>query len=155
MLISTRGRYALRVLIDLAVNSDDRYVPMKEVANRQGISLKYLERIMPLMVQAKFILGASGRNGGYKLATSAETIRVGDVLRLTERTLAPVACIPKGGCCRATVCATLPMWRKFQSMADSFFNGVTIADLALKAASYRQISPDEPALCVPPEIRQM
>lgn len=155
MMVSTRGRYALRVLIDLAVNGTERSVPMREVAKRQGISLKYLERIMPVMVQAKFVQGASGRNGGYKLAVAAETIRVGDVLRLTEGSLAPVSCIPKGGCCRATSCATLPMWRRFQSMANTFFNSITVADLAANAESYRQSNDEDIILCLPPELKSL
>lgn len=129
MLVSTRGRYALRFLIDLAIHGTERLVPMKAVAERQEISLKYLERIVPVLVKHKYIDGAAGRQGGYRLALAPNSIRVGDILRLTEGSLAPVSCLPHGGCHRAPSCATLGMWRQFERMADSFFNGITLADL--------------------------
>lgn len=129
MLVSTRGRYALRVLIDLAAYAQGKYVPMKVVAKRQEISLKYLERIMPALVKCNLVTGLSGRKGGYKLALPPENIRVGDVLRLTEGSLSPVSCLNKGGCRRSAECATLPMWQQFQEIANTFFNGVTIGQL--------------------------
>lgn len=132
MLISTRGRYALRVLVDLAQHAGDGFVPMREVAVRQGISLKYLERIMPALNRNGLVTGSSGRGGGYRLAKSPHDCRVGDVLRLTEGSLAPVACLAPDAeaCSRAPDCATLPMWKQFHELTNSFFDTITIAALA-------------------------
>lgn len=96
MMISTRGRYALRVMADIAEHADKKYVPMKEVAQRQGISLKYLERILPVLTQNGFLEGLQGKGGGYRLVKPPEECRIGDILRLTEGDLAPVACLEKG-----------------------------------------------------------
>ena len=97
MMISTKGRYALRVMIDLAQNYGNGYVPMKEVAKRQNISLKYLERILPVLTKNKLIEGLQGKGGGYRLTYTPDRYRVGDILRLTEGDLAPVACLGCGG----------------------------------------------------------
>ncbi|MBQ3713384.1 MAG: Rrf2 family transcriptional regulator [Spirochaetia bacterium] len=131
MMISTRGRYALRVLIDLAEHQNGSYIPMKDVADRQDISLKYLERIVPVLTQEGFIEGLHGKGGGYRLVKAPEDCRVGDILRLTEGDLAPVACLAKGAapCARASECRTLAMWQKFNTMINSYFDGITIADL--------------------------
>lgn len=130
-MISTRGRYALRVLIDLAEHSGGGYIPMKEVAARQEISLKYLERIMPVLIKNQLVAGMHGKGGGYRLTKSPEEYRVGDVLRLTEGDLAPVACLGCNAktCARAPQCRTLPMWRKFYEMTNRYFDGITLADL--------------------------
>lgn len=132
MMISTRGRYALRVMVDLAQNAGPGFVPMKEVAARQEISLKYLERIMPVLAKNDFVIAAPGRGGGYRLACPAEDCRVGDILRLTEGTLAPVACLASGApdCHRSAGCFTLPMWTRFNEMANNFFDSISIRDLA-------------------------
>lgn len=137
MMISTRGRYALRVLIDLAEHQNGGYIPMKEVADRQDISLKYIEKIMPLLTKAKIVDGQHGKGGGYKLNGEPSRYRVGDVLRLTEGDLAPVACLGCSAqpCDRAARCRTLPMWEKFNTMANDYFNGITIADLMRMADS--------------------
>ena len=130
-MVSTRGRYALRVLIDLAENRGGGYIPMKEVAARQGISLKYLERILPLLTRSGMIEGVQGKGGGCRLAGDPSDIRVYDVLRLTEEDLAPVACLAEnaGICEKQAECRTLPMWRKFYELTKDFFTSVTIADL--------------------------
>ena len=130
-MISTRGRYALRVLLDLAEHSGGGYIPMKEVAARQEISLKYLERIMPVLIKNQLGAGMHGKGGGYRLTKSPEEYRVGDVLRLTEGDLAPVACLGCNAktCARAPQCRTLPMWREFYEMTNRYFDGITIADL--------------------------
>ena len=130
-MISTRGRYALRVLIDLAEHSGGGYIPMKEVAARQEISLKYLERIMPVLIKNQLVAGMHGKGGGYKLTKAPEEYRVGDVLRLTEGDLAPVACLGCNAktCARAPQCRTLPMWREFYEMTNRYFDGITLADL--------------------------
>lgn len=131
MMISTRGRYALRVMIDLAESTDEGYTAMKEVAERQGISLKYLERILPLLVKEKLIEGVQGKGGGYRLTRKPEEIKIGDILRVTEGSLVPVACLEDNAepCQRISECRTLPMWRKLNTIVNDFFDSITIADL--------------------------
>lgn len=130
-MISTRGRYALRVMIDLAEHGADGYIPMKDVASRQGISLKYLERILPVLAKNNYIHGIQGKGGGYRLTKPAEEYRVGDILRLTEGDLAPVACLHAGAspCERSEQCKTVGMWREYFDMTNRFFDGITLADL--------------------------
>lgn len=131
MMISTRGRYALRVLIDLAEHINDGYIPMKEVAERQGISLKYLERIIPALSKSGFVEGVHGKGGGYRLVKTPEECRVGDILRLTEGDLAPVACLERDAkpCERAYTCRTYPMWTEFYRIINDYFDGITLADI--------------------------
>lgn len=131
MMISTRGRYALRVLIDLAEHEGDGYIPMKEIANRQGISLKYLEQIVPTLSKNEFVEGVHGKGGGYRLLKNPEDCRVGDVLRLTEGDLAPVACLKRGAkpCERTYACRTYPMWTEFYRIVNNYFDGITLADI--------------------------
>lgn len=133
-LVSTRGRYALRVIIDLAEHNSGSYIPMKEIALRQGISLKYLEQIMPVLMKNKVIDGASGKGGGYKLNRPPEDYKVWDILTLTEGSLAPVACLDCDAekCERESECRTLPMWKKYQEMTEDFFNNISVADLMKK-----------------------
>ena len=130
-MISTRGRYALRVLIDLAGHCGNGYIPMKDVAERQGISLKYIEKIMPVLMKEKLIDGMHGKGGGYKLNRDPDKYVVGDILRLTEGDFAPVACLENGAspCEKAAECRTLPMWKEFHRITNEFFDGITIADL--------------------------
>ncbi|MBQ8526162.1 MAG: Rrf2 family transcriptional regulator [Clostridia bacterium] len=134
MMISTRGRYALRVLMDLAENADKGYIPMKSVAERQELSLKYIERIMPILSKNKLVEGIHGKGGGYRLVKEPSEYRVGDILRLTEGNLAPVACLECDAkpCQKADKCRTLPMWREFHNMANNYFDGITIEDLMKK-----------------------
>lgn len=131
MMISTRGRYALRFLIDLAEHQADGYVPMKEIAARQGISLKYLEQILPALARAGYLQGLSGKRGGYRLGMPPEECRVGDILRLTEGEFAPVACLAPAakGCSRQQDCRTIGMWRGFAQLAHDYFDSITLADL--------------------------
>lgn len=131
MLISTRGRYALRVLIDLAGHTEAGYVPMKDIAKRQGISLKYLERIIPVLSRNGIIEGLQGKGGGYRLAKLPEECKIGDILRLTEGDLAPVACLECGTppCERTSECRTYPMWVEFYQMINDFFDHKTLADM--------------------------
>lgn len=131
MMISTRGRYALRVMIDLAEHACDGYIPMKEVANRQDISLKYLEQIVPTLSKNGFVEGVHGKGGGYRLVKAPEDCIVGDILRLTEGDLAPVACLECGSkpCERASECRTYPMWAEFHKIVNNYFDGITLADL--------------------------
>ncbi|MGN0447613.1 MAG: RrF2 family transcriptional regulator [Acutalibacteraceae bacterium] len=131
MMISTRGRYALRVLIDLAEHQDGEYIPLKEVAQRQGISLNYIERIMPVLTKAKLIEGVHGKGGGYQLTKAPDEYKVGDILRLAEGDLAPVACLGCDAkeCDRKDQCRTLSMWSRFYKMTNEYFDGITLADL--------------------------
>lgn len=131
MMISTRGRYALRVMLDLAMHGGEGYIPMKEVAQRQSISLKYLERIMPALSKNKLVEGVHGKGGGYRLSRPTKDYTVGEILRLTEGDLAPVACLECDAkpCARQADCLTLPMWSKFFDMTNEYFDSITIADL--------------------------
>lgn len=131
MMISTRGRYALRVMIDLVEHAKDGYVPMKEVAKRQGVSLKYLERILPALAKNQLVEGIHGKGGGYRLCRKPAEYTVGEILRLTEGALAPVACLACGAipCSRKDSCKTLPMWSKFFALTNEYFDGITLADL--------------------------
>lgn len=131
MLVSTRGRYALRVLIDLAEHNDGKNIPMKDVAERQGLSLKYLERILPVLTQNKLVKGMHGKGGGYRLSRAPEEYTVGEILRLTEGNLAPVSCLECGAepCERAAECRTLGMWSGFFKLTNDYFDSITIADL--------------------------
>lgn len=131
-MISTRGRYALRVMIDLAEHRSGRYIPMKEVAARQEISLKYIERIMPLLTKAGLVEGQHGKGGGYMLRRESESYTAGEILRAAEGDLAPVACLGCGAqpCPRAAMCRTLPMWERYYKLTNDFFDSVTLAELA-------------------------
>ncbi|MDO4516818.1 MAG: Rrf2 family transcriptional regulator [Bacillota bacterium] len=131
MLVSTKGRYALRVMIDLAEHQAKGYIPLKEVAQRQDISEKYLESIINLLVKANVLRGLRGKGGGYKLTKSPDLYTVGSILRLTETTLAPVACIDQGPefCPRMGDCPTLSMWQGLAKVINEYLDGITIADL--------------------------
>lgn len=137
-MISTRGRYALRVIIDIAEHSGGDFVPMKEVAARQEISLKYIERIMPLLTKENLVEGQHGKGGGYRLCRPPEDYPVGEILRATEGGLAPVACLECGAkpCSRAAECRTLPMWQKYYAMTNEFFDGISVADLMKNEAAF-------------------
>ena len=130
-MISTRGRYALRVLIDLAINAQEQYIPMKEVAARQGISLKYLEQILPVLSKNGMVKAIHGKSGGYQLAKDPADIKVREVLRLTEKDLAPVACLAEGAaeCNRADACQTLDFWKGLNDVVNDYLDSKTLADL--------------------------
>ena len=131
MMVSTRGHYALQVMIDLAEQQTSRFIPLKEIAARQEISEKYLESIVKLLVQGGFLEGLRGKGGGYRLLKAPEMCNVGQILRLTEETLAPVTCLDERSkpCPRAAACKTLPMWQKLHAMINDYFDGITVADL--------------------------
>jgi transcriptional regulator, Rrf2 family len=133
--ISTKGRYALRVMVDLAEHQDEGFVPLKEIAQRQEISEKYLEAVLKVLVRERILVGLRGKGGGYKLGKPPEQYKVGTILRLTEGELAPVACLESHAlpCSRAAQCRTLPMWEKFDQVVTEFFDGYTIADLMRSA----------------------
>lgn len=130
MKISTKGRYALRVMIDLAERNDGNYITLKEVSKRQEISEKYLESIISVLSKAGFVTGLRGKGGGYKLSRDPETYTVGSILKLTEGSLAPVACLDSKTvqCGRAAACKTLSMWSQLDKLIDDFFEGITLAD---------------------------
>lgn len=130
-MISTRGRYALRVLLELAENQKEGYIAMKQVAMRQELSLKYIEQIMPVLSKNHYVEGVQGKGGGYRLVKAPEEYRVGDILRLTEGNLAPVACLECDAkmCRRANTCKTLPMWKEFHQMVLDYFDNITLLDL--------------------------
>ncbi len=129
-MISTKGRYALRVIIDISEHREEGYVPLKSIAARQGISKKYLEIIVRELVRGKLVTGVSGRGGGYKLCREPEEINVAEILELMEGTMAPVACVADGAepCLRATECKTLPMWMEYDALAKDFFQKKKISD---------------------------
>lgn len=140
MMISTKGRYALRVAVDLAQNQADGYLPLKAIAERQEISLKYLEAIISALVRAELVSGIRGRGGGYRLAKKPEQITVGSILHLTEGSLAPVACLDCGSvpCGRSADCKTLPVWRGLQRLTEEYLERITLQDLVTgKISDYR------------------
>ena len=130
-MISTRGRYALRVMIDLAKQPADHYVPLKDIADRQGISKKYLEIIVRDLVNGKLVTGISGKGGGYQLSRRPEDIPVGEIIELTEGTMSSVACLENGAepCPRADMCETLPMWKEYNQLIHDFFYSKRLTDL--------------------------
>lgn len=131
MLISTRGRYALRVMIDLAEHQSEGHIPLKEIAQRQDISEKYLESIIKLLVKARLLSGVRGKGGGYQLTRSPEQYTVDAILRLTEDSLAPVACLDEGAepCARAAECRTLSLWQGLDQVIRNYLSNITLADL--------------------------
>lgn len=131
MLVSTKGRYALRILIDMAEHQSANYVPLKEIAQRQDISGKYLESIVKALVKGGILTGLRGKGGGYRLSKPPEEFTIGTVLELAEGSLAPVACLEKGAapCSRAAGCQTLAMWQGLDKVIREYLDGFTIADL--------------------------
>ena len=131
MIVSTKGRYALRVMIDLAEQHTQDRTPLKEIAERQNISQKYIEAIMTLLSKNGFVEAVHGKGGGYKLNKKPEEYKVGDILRLTEGSLSPVACLEKGAaeCPRKSECRTLPLWTRLDDLVENYLDSVTLADL--------------------------
>ncbi len=131
MTVSTRGRYALRVMLDLAENREEGYIPLKDIAKRQDISPNYLARILPLLSKAGLIDGVHGKGGGYKLNRTPDCCSVGEILHITEESLAPVACLECSAepCKRADKCKTLPMWKKAEKMIGEYFDKITLQDV--------------------------
>lgn len=131
MLISTKGRYALRVMIDLTEHQADGFIPLKIIAERQNISEKYLESIIKLLVKAKLLNGLRGKGGGYQLTKAPEQYTVGSILRATEDSMAPVSCLEPGSdaCPRAAECRTLSLWRGLDKVINDYLDHYTLADL--------------------------
>ncbi len=131
MIVSTKGRYALRVMVHFALQDSQDYIPLKEIAESEGISQKYLESIMTVLSKAGFVDAVHGKGGGYRLNRKPEDYTVGSILKLTEGSLAAVSCTAQGpaACSRSTCCQTKPMWDKLDKMIDDFFAEITLADL--------------------------
>ena len=133
-MISTKGRYALRVLIDMAEHQSGGYVPLKEIAQRQEISEKYLESIIKILVREHVLEGMRGKGGGYRLRRNPDQLTAGYILRLMEGSLAPVACLEEGTtpCARAAECRTLPLWSGLDKVINEYLDRFTVADLMKK-----------------------
>ena len=131
MKISTRGRYAIRVMLDLAEHNTGEYIPLMDIAKRQEISEKYLEAIVASLSKNGFVRSLRGKGGGYQLLRAPEEYTVGSILRLTEGSLAPVACLDDhpNQCERAATCKTLQMWEGFYKLINEYFDGITLEDL--------------------------
>lgn len=131
MIVSTKGRYALRVMAYLAQRSSRDYIPLKEISEQENISQKYLEAIMTTLSKAGFVDAVHGKGGGYRLNRAPEEYTVGSILKLTEKSLASVSCTSQGpaACSRSNCCAALPMWEKLDQIVDDFFQTYTLADL--------------------------
>lgn len=131
MKISTKGRYALRMLIDLAEHKNDGYIALKDIATRQNISKKYLEQIIPILNRSDLLLANRGFQGGYKLAKSPDKYTIGDILRLTEGSLSPVACLDQDPieCSKCDICPTLPVWKGLKQVICEYLDGITLQDI--------------------------
>lgn len=131
MLISTKGRYALRVMLELSDHDRDEYVPLSVIAKKQEISEKYLESILVVLSKAGAIDALRGKGGGYRLNRDPRDYTIGGILRLVEGSLAPVTCLDckPNGCARTVECRTLPLWEKLYALIENYLDGVTLADL--------------------------
>ena len=131
MIVSTKGRYALRVMVHFAQRGNEGYIPLKEIAEAEGISQKYLETIMSTLSKAGFVDAVHGKGGGYRLNRNPEEYTVGSILKLTEGSLSAVSCTTQGAaaCSRTECCQAKPMWDRRDKMIDDFFEGITIGDL--------------------------
>ena len=131
MKISTRGRYAIRVMLDLAEHNNGEYIPLMDIAKRQEISEKYLESIVSVLSKQKFVKALRGKGGGYRLVRTPAEYTIGSILRITEGSMAPVACLEHdpNQCERVAVCKTLKMWEGAYKVITEYFDGITIADL--------------------------
>ncbi len=130
-MISTKGRYSIRILLDLAQHRSGKYIPMKDVAARQDISLKYIERLTPALRTAGLIESVHGIGGGYRLTREPEEYTLWEILLLSEGDLAPVSCLQAGAepCARAAECRTLSVWEGYYKLTKDYFSGITLADL--------------------------
>lgn len=130
-MISTKGRYALKVMVELAEHDAEEYIPLKGIAEKLNISQKYLESISTILSKGHMIEGVSGKKGGYRLKRKPEEYRVGDILRLTEGTLAPVSCLREDQepCEKSDSCCTLPIWKGLADLTDKYFDEMTLADV--------------------------
>ncbi len=130
-MISTKGRYSVRILLDLAEHQGAAYIPMKDVAKRQGISLKYIEQLLPALKAGNLLDSSHGKGGGYRLSREPDAITLWEILRLAEGDLAPVSCLKEDAkpCARAAECRTLSIWEEYFHLTKDYFSGLTLADL--------------------------
>ena len=137
MIVSTKGRYALRVMVYFVLHDNGGYIPLKEIAEAEDISQKYLESIMTTLSKGGFVDAVHGKGGGYRLNRPAAEYTIGSILKLTEGSLATVSCTTQGpaACSRSTCCRTLPMWERLDKMVDEFFEGITLADILTEQKS--------------------
>lgn len=140
MLISTKGRYALQVMCDLLAHDSGDYVPLKEIAARQNISLKYLESITKTLVRGNLIGASSGRGGGYRLLRRGEDYTVGEILRCTEGSLAPVACVEETDCSRQDACMACSLWEGLQNAIDGYLDSISLDELLKNTNAHRKES---------------
>ena len=134
MMISTRGRYALRVMLDLVQDGSGAYVPLDVIARREGMSEKYLESIIVCLSRAGLVKALRGKGGGYKLTRTPQEYPIGEILRLTEKSLAPVTCLESGAACpEAAACPTFPLWQGLDKVIDDYLMAHTLADLLPKS----------------------
>lgn len=133
-MISTKGRYALRLMIDIAAYSNGGVVSLKDISARQGISIKYLEQVVALLTRSQLLISVRGNNGGYRLVKEPKDYKVGEILLAAEGTLAPVSCLQTevNTCPRALGCATIDFWHGFYKVVNDYVNGVTLEELATK-----------------------
>lgn len=131
MKISTKGRYAIRVMLDLAERGTEEFIPLTDIAKKQGISEKYLEAIVGVLSKNDFLLSLRGKGGGYKLSCLPEEYTIGSILKLVEGSFAPVACLEKkpNRCERVAECQTIKMWEGLEKLIEDYFEGITLADL--------------------------
>ena len=131
MMVSTKGRYALRIMIDLAQHPNDGYISLKEISKRQNVSLKYLEAIISLLNKAGMVDSLRGKEGGYKLSKKPEEYNIGSILRAAEGSLAPVACVACADvvCDKADNCLTFPLWKKLDDIIDNYLESVSLRDV--------------------------
>lgn len=131
MKISTKGRYAIRVMLDIAMHDDGKFIPLKDIAKRQDLTVKYLEQIISLLNKAGYLQSLRGNAGGYRLSKKADEYIVGDILRITEGDLAPIPCLKNDAndCKRVNECITLPFWQGLDKVINEYVNSVTIQDL--------------------------
>lgn len=131
MKVSTKGRYALRVMIDLAQHKDEGFISLKEIADRQEISMKYLEMIVGILNRAGYVQSLRGKSGGYRLSKNSDEYTIGAILKLTEGSMAPVSCLEKDAdiCKRAQKCITLPLWRGLDKVIDDYLENISLEDL--------------------------
>lgn len=131
MMVSTKGRYALTVMVDLAKHNDEGYVSLADVSERENLSMKYLESIISILNKGGMLISARGKNGGYKLAREPRDYNISEILILTEGSLAPVNCIMQDGvqCDKAANCSTLPLWAGLDKVIDNYLGGITLEDI--------------------------
>lgn len=137
MIVSTKGRYALQVMIELTKAEPDKYVPLREIAAKQNISQKYLESIMSALSKGGVVDALHGKGGGYRLNKAAEEYRISDILRTTENSLAPVSCVDNGSysCSKAGVCMTFPIWHELNDIINNYLDSISLQDVIDKNRS--------------------